>query len=211
MKKIELDIVALSHSVTQSHNYAVVLGEQEGSRRLPIVIGGFEAQAIAVAMERMTPNRPLTHDLFKNTLETFDIELKEVIINNLLDGIFYARLVCLKDGEEIEIDSRTSDALAMAVRFNCPIYTYEFILDAAGVILEDTEEDEPVEKATPSSSGSSKKPRRKRSSSTTASGNTLSSYSVEDLNKMLEEVLSDEDYERAAKIRDEIQRREGKS
>ena len=208
MKKIELDIVALSHSVTQSHNYAVVLGEQEGSRRLPIVIGGFEAQAIAVAMERMTPNRPLTHDLFKNTLETFDVELKEVIINNLLDGIFYARLVCLKDGEEIEFDSRTSDALAMAVRFNCPIYTYEFILDAAGVILEDSEEteedDDAIEKPQPTQS---RKTRRKKSSS----GNTLASYTVEDLNKMLEEVLSDEDYERAAKIRDEIQRREGKS
>ena len=142
MKKIELDIVALSHSVTQSHNYAVVLGEQEGSRRLPIVIGGFEAQAIAVAMERMSPNRPLTHDLFKNTLETFNIDLKEVVINNLLDGIFYARLICLKDGELIEIDSRTSDALALAVRFDCPIYTYEFILDAAGVVLEDQEEGE---------------------------------------------------------------------
>jgi len=206
MKKIELDIVALSHSVTQSHNYAVVLGEQDGSRRLPIVIGGFEAQAIAVAMERMTPNRPLTHDLFKNTLETFDVELKEVIINNLLDGIFYARLVCLKDGEEIEIDSRTSDALAMAVRFNCPIFTYEFILDAAGVILEDTEEENPQVEEKPKS-GQVRKTRRKK----TTSGNTLASYTVEDLNKMLEEVLSDEDYERAAKIRDEIQRREGKS
>ena len=207
MKKIELDIVALSHSVTQSHNYAVVLGEQDGSRRLPIVIGGFEAQAIAVAMERMTPNRPLTHDLFKNTLGTFDIELKEVIINNLLDGIFYARLVCLKEGEEIDIDSRTSDALAMAVRFNCPIYTYEFILDAAGVILEDDEtNEEAVEKSRPSPSRKSK---RKKAAAT--AGNTLSSYTVEDLTKMLEEVLSDEDYERAAKIRDEIQRREGKS
>ena len=209
MKKIELDIVALSHSVTQSHNYAVVLGEQDGSRRLPIVIGGFEAQAIAVAMERMTPNRPLTHDLFKNALETFDVELKEVIINNLLDGIFYARLICLKDGEEFEIDSRTSDALAMAVRFNCPIYTYEFILDAAGVILEDSDEDE--ESGEKSSAAekpkatSSKKGKRKKS----VSGNTLSSYTSTELTKMLEEVLSDEDYERAAKIRDEIKRREG--
>ena len=205
MKKIELDIVALSHSVTQSHNYAVVLGEQDGSRRLPIVIGGFEAQAIAVAMERMTPNRPLTHDLFKNTLETFDIELKEVIINNLLDGIFYARLMCIKDGEEIEIDSRTSDALAMAVRFNCPIYTYEFILDAAGVILEDGDDENEGTDETgsiPQPAPTSRKKRKK------ASGNTLSSYTVEDLNKMLDEVLSDEDYERAAPIRDEIQRRE---
>jgi len=140
MKKIELDIVALSHSVTHSHNYAVVLGEQDGVRRLPIVIGGFEAQAIAVAMERMTPSRPLTHDLFRNSMDTFNINLKEIIINNLLDGIFYARLICEKDGEVLEIDSRTSDALAMAVRFECPIYTYEFILDAAGVILEDADD-----------------------------------------------------------------------
>ncbi|RMF30135.1 MAG: hypothetical protein D6765_03535, partial [Bacteroidetes bacterium] len=189
MKKIELDIVALSHSVTQSHNYAVVLGEQNGSRRLPIVIGGFEAQAIAVAMERMTPNRPLTHDLFKNTLETFNVELKEVIINNLADGIFYAQLVCEKDGQTVLIDSRTSDALAMAVRFNCPIYTYEFILDAAGVVLEDPEEPRPAARQ--------RKRRRPR-------GAALSSYSIEELNRLLEEVLEKEDYEQAAKIRDEI-------
>ena len=196
MRKIELDIVALSHSVTQSHNYAVVLGEQEGSRRLPIVIGSFEAQAIAVAMERMTPNRPLTHDLFKNTLETFNIELKEVVINNLLDGIFYARLICIKEGEIIEIDSRTSDALAMSVRFDCPIYTYEFILDAAGVVLEDEGDEEagtPAEAEVP----------EKRAS--------LSSYSVEDLRKMLDEVLNEENYERAAEIRDEIDRRQQES
>ncbi|MEL6390989.1 MAG: bifunctional nuclease family protein, partial [Bacteroidota bacterium] len=121
MIKIQLDIVALSHSVTQSHNYAVVLGETGGQRRLPVVIGGFEAQAIAVAMEQMAPNRPLTHDLFKNTLETFDIDLREVVINNLLDGVFYAKLICDKDGTEYEIDSRTSDAIALAVRFDCPI------------------------------------------------------------------------------------------
>jgi len=196
MRKIELDIVALSHSVTQSHNYAVVLGEQGGSRRLPIVIGSFEAQAIAVAMERMTPNRPLTHDLFKNTLETFNIELKEVVINNLLDGIFYARLICIKDGEIIEVDSRTSDALAMAVRFDCPIYTYEFILDAAGVVLEDEGDEDMGEPA------EAEVPEKKAS---------LSSYSVEDLRKMLDEVLNEENYERAAEIRDEIDRRQQES
>ncbi len=201
MKKIELDIVALSHSVTQSHNYAVVLGEQEGSRRLPIVIGGFEAQAIAVAMERMSPNRPLTHDLFKNTMEIFDIELKEVVINNLLDGIFYARLICVKDGKESEIDSRTSDALAMAVRFNCPIYTYEFILDAAGVILEEPE-GEPAE-----SGEAPKKPRRKKKKSIAGGTTSLSTHSIEELELMLEEVLGEEDYEEAAKIRDEIKKR----
>jgi len=206
MKKIKLDIVALSHSVTQSHNYAVVLGEEDGSRRLPIVIGGFEAQAIAVAMERMTPNRPLTHDLFKNTLETFDVELKEVIINNLLDGIFYARLICVKEGDVVEIDSRTSDALAMAVRFDCPIYTYEFILDAAGVILEEPEEGEGDLASSSGSSSSSKK--KKRKASPAPGGNALSQYSEDDLNQMLNEVLEEEDYERAAEIRDELKRRE---
>ncbi|MEO1257916.1 MAG: bifunctional nuclease domain-containing protein [Bacteroidota bacterium] len=200
MRKIELDIVALSHSVTQSHNYAVVLGEQDGTRRLPIVIGGFEAQAIAVAMERMTPNRPLTHDLFKNALETFTIDLKEVIINNLLDGIFYARLICERNGEMFEIDSRTSDALAMAVRFNCPIYTYEFILDAAGVVLE---EPEGGSKSAPAKAGG--RTRRKKGP---AKGASLTTYSVDELNKLLEDVLSKEDYEQAAKIRDEINRRQ---
>jgi uncharacterized protein len=199
MKKIELDIVALSHSVTQSHNYAVVLGEQNGTRRLPIVIGGFEAQAIAVAMERMAPNRPLTHDLFKNAFETFSIDLKEVIINNLLDGIFYARLVCERNGEIHEIDSRTSDALAMAVRFNCPIYTYEFILDAAGVVLEEPEGT--TKKASSSRGGGAATKQR------AAKGAALSSYSVEELTRLLEDVLGKEDYEQAAKIRDEINRR----
>lgn len=194
MRKIELDIVALSHTMAQSHNYAVVLGEQKGKRRLPIVIGSFEAQAIAVAMERMTPNRPLTHDLFKNTLDTFHIDLQEVIINNLLEGIFYAQLVCVKDGEFYQIDSRASDALALAVRFNCPIYTYEFILDAAGIVLEDTETE--TEEAETS--------RKKSKKSSTSS---LSSHSIEELQRMLEVVLAEEDYERAAKIRDEINRR----
>ena len=191
MKKIELEIVTLSHSISQSHNYAVVLGEMDGTRKLPIVIGSFEAQAIAVAMEKMNPNRPLTHDLFKNALDTFDIEIKEVVINNLLDGIFYARLVCARNGETVEIDSRTSDAIAMAVRANCPIYTFVFILESAGVILEDAEE-KPV---------TATSPRKERS------GTSFNQYSLEALNKMLEEVLAEEDYEKAAKIRDEINKR----
>jgi len=196
MRKIELDIVALSHSVTQSQNYAVVLGEIGGNRRLPIVIGSFEAQAIAVATEQMTPNRPLTHDLFKNTLETFNIDLKEVIINNLLDGIFYARLVCIHNGELVEIDSRTSDALALAVRFDCPIYTYEFILDAAGVSLEEEDEEDYAEMEP----APSRTRRRKQHS--------LTELSDDELNQMLEEVLEKENYEKAAKIRDELNRRE---
>ena len=137
MKKIELEIVALSHSITQTHSYAVVLGEVNGLRRLPIVIGGFEAQAIAVAMEGMVPSRPLTHDLLKNTLDTFEIEVTEILINNLVEGVFHARIVCMQHGREFEIDSRTSDAIAMAVRYGCPIFTYDFILDAAGVRIEE--------------------------------------------------------------------------
>lgn len=196
MKKVELEIVALSHSVTNSHNYAVVLGEVEGTRRLPIIIGGFEAQAIAVAMEKMAPNRPLTHDLFKNTLDSFDIDLKEIVINNLLDGIFYARMVCLKEGDVYEIDSRTSDAIAMAVRYNCPIYTYDFIMEQAGVVLDEDEK-------TPTSKKSGSK--RKQ----TQKNQTIESMSTESLEKLLKKVLAQEDYERAAKIRDEINNRGG--
>jgi bifunctional DNase/RNase len=192
MDKIELHIVALSHSVTHSHNYAVVLGESQGNRRLPIVIGGFEAQAIAVAMEDMIPSRPLTHDLFKNTLDTFDIEIREVVINNLLDGVFHAQLVCERNGEVYEIDSRTSDAIAMAVRCNCPIYTYEFILEAAGVAVEETEAEQSEEKT--------QKKKRTRAKS-------FKELSLDDLNALLEKVISEEDYEKAAKIRDEIARR----
>ncbi len=202
MKRIELDIMALSHSVTQSHNYAIVLGERRGQRRLPIVIGSFEAQAIAVAMERMTPNRPLTHDLFKNTLDTFHIELKEVVINNLLDGIFYARLVCLFNGETFEIDSRTSDAIAMAVRFECPIYTYDFILEAAGVVLEDQEEGSGAQGIQNIAAGGT---------GAEINMETLERYTVDDLQTKLSEVLDAEDYETAARIRDEIRRREQKS
>lgn len=195
MKRIELGIVALSHSMTQSHNYAVVLGERKGQRRLPIVIGSFEAQAIAVAMERMVPNRPLTHDLFKNTLDTFGIQLREVVINNLLDGIFYSRLICVKNGEMFEIDSRTSDAIAMAVRFECPIYTYDFILEAAGIVLDEQDEaagHQPVITKT----------------TTTAEYEALDAYSSEALIDKLQEVLDAEDYEMAAKIRDELKKRE---
>jgi bifunctional DNase/RNase len=194
MRRIELEIVALSHSMTQSHNYAVVLGERRGKRRLPIVIGSFEAQAIAVALERMVPNRPLTHDLFKNAFDTFEIQLKEVIISNLLDGIFYARLVCMKNGELFEIDSRTSDAIAMAVRFECPIFTYDFILEAAGVVLEEQE-----------GGGFSAVP-----ANTNLDDNAVEIWPMDALRGRLQEALDNEEYELAAKIRDEMKRREAK-
>lgn len=190
MNKVELQIVALSHSMTQSQNYAVVLGEKEGARRLPIVIGGFEAQAIAVAMEKLSPNRPLTHDLLKNAFDAFGIDLREIVISNLVDGIFYSKLVCDRDGEIIEIDSRTSDAIALAVRYECPIYTYEFILEAAGVILEEPDAADRPKK---------KEPKKKKED--------LSTLSLDDLQSMLDEALGNEDYEKAAKIRDELNHR----
>ena len=137
MKKIELEIIAISHSITQTHSYAVVLGEVNGIRRLPIIIGGFEAQAIAVALEKMNPSRPLTHDLMKNFMTAFGIELHEIIINDLQEGVFYSKLVCSNENDTIEIDSRTSDAIAMAVRFGCPIYTLDTILESAGILFED--------------------------------------------------------------------------
>ena len=193
MKKIELQIIALTPGVSQSQNYAVILQEVDGARRLPIVIGAYEAQAIAVAIERLVPNRPLTHDLFKHTLDTFEVEIKEVIINNILEGIFYARLVCVKNGIETEIDSRTSDAIALAVRYGCPINTYEFILEHAGVIMQDTDED------------GENQPRK---SIRNRSKNTLSSMDNETLQNKLHEALQNENYERAAQIRDEMNRRE---
>ena len=198
MKKIELEIVALSHSITQTHSYAVVLGEVNGLRRLPIVIGGFEAQAIAVALERMQPSRPLTHDLMKNFMMAFNVELHEVVICDLQEGIFYSKLLCSNDNDTVEIDSRTSDALALAVRFGCPIYTYENILENAGILMEDT--------------GGKKKKAVVSSTSTeeSVSHDDLKSLSMEELNTLLNDVLEQEDYIRAIAIRDEINSRTNK-
>lgn len=197
MKKIELEIVALSHSLAQTQNYAIVLGEIDGTRRLPIVIGGFEAQAIAVAMEGMTPSRPMTHDLFKNAMDTFKIEIKEIIINNLVDGVFFASMVFIQNGKEVEVDSRTSDALALAVRFNCPIYTYDFILDQAGIILEEDTERE-VQKA-----------KSKRQQQSNPKEKNIDDYTLQELEELLSKLLEEEDYEKAAKIRDVINKRKG--
>ena len=141
MNKIGLEIIGLSYSQTQSGAYALVLGEKDGKRRIPIIIGGFEAQAIAIELENMTPSRPLTHDLFKTFASTFEIIIKEIIIYNLVEGIFFAKLVCEQNGKTVEIDARTSDSIALAVRFNCPVSTYEFILSSAGIVLEDESTD----------------------------------------------------------------------
>jgi bifunctional DNase/RNase len=199
MKKIELEIVALSHSITQTHSYAVVLGEINGLRRLPIVIGGFEAQAIAVALEKMQPSRPLSHDLMKNFMNAFGIDLHEIIICDLQEGIFYSKLVCSSENDTVEIDSRTSDALALAVRFGCPIYTYENILESAGILMEDT------------ASGKKKKTKQEPVEKEMPTGKEdLKTMTLEELNHLLNEVLENEDYIRAIAIRDEINNRRKK-
>lgn len=196
MKKIELEIVALSHSITQTHSYAVVLGEVSGLRRLPIVIGGFEAQAIAVALERMQPSRPLTHDLMKNFMNAFGVELQEILISDLQEGIFYSKLICYCEKDNVEIDSRTSDALALAVRFGCRIYTYEHILESAGILMDDVADSK------------NKKGDTVGIEETDEPGNKdLSGMSLEELQTLLHDVLEHEDYLRAIAIRDEINKR----
>ena len=203
MKKVELEVIALSHSITHSHSYAVVLGEIKGNRRIPIVIGGYEAQAIAIALEKMTPSRPLTHDLMKNVCGNYNIEIQEVIINNLSDGIFFSQLICKKGKDIIEIDSRTSDALALALRFECPIYTYEFIIESAGIITKDIGKEE------------KKKEIEEHFDEERADvlvEDNLPDMEIQDmpvqrLHKELEKAILNEDYELAAKIRDEMKRR----
>lgn len=196
MRKIEFEIVALSHSVTQTMSYAVVLAEVNGTQRLPIVIGGFEAQAIAVVLENMQIVRPLTHDLLKNFMRACHVDLQEVIISDLQEGIFYSKLICHTENDIIEIDSRTSDALALAVRFGCPIYIYEDVLRKAEKKIEET----------PSRSGKPE-PEEPVKSSKASGSNELSRMSLEELHQLLNEVLEQEDYIRAISIRDEINKR----
>jgi bifunctional DNase/RNase len=193
MEKIKLEIAGLSYSQTQSGAYALVLSESTGKRRLPIIIGGFEAQAIAIELEKMTPSRPLTHDLFKNFAEVFKINLTEIIIYNLVEGIFFAKLICEHNGEEIEIDSRTSDAIALAVRFECPIYTYEFVLSSAGIILDD-EGDEDQESSPEINLEEIQQ-------------NPVERLTLKELKNKLNEAINNEDYEAASKLRDEINKR----
>ncbi len=199
MDKVRLHIKGLSYSQTQSGAYALVLGEDDGERRLPIIIGGFEAQSIAIALEKdVNPPRPLTHDLFKNFADLFAIGLKEVIIHKLQDGVFFSILVCEKDGMEQVIDARTSDAVALAIRFECAVYTYREILDKAGIILSEGESQEPPQEG-------SSKPKAKKT--TPAKKIEIKNQSVEDLHKLLDQAVKNEDYELAARLRDEIDKR----
>lgn len=203
MKKVKLDIVGLSYSQTQSGAYALVLGEVNGNRRLPIIIGSTEAQAIAIEIEKMSPSRPLTHDLFKSFARSFQIEISEVLIYNLVEGVFFAKLICKKGDETIELDARTSDAVAIAVRFNAAIYTYEFILSSAGIIIEGNDFLflENIEALPPSST-------EKPQAEALKLGNAdYIHLKTEELHTKLEEALREEAYEKAAKIRDEINKR----
>lgn len=192
MDKIRLKIIGMSYSQSQSGAYVLILVEANGKRRLPIIIGGFEAQAIAMELEKMKPTRPLTHDLFKNFADRFHIKLKEVIINKFHEGVFYALLICEHEGEVIEIDSRTSDAVALSLRFHCPIYSYENILQAAGMTME------------------SEKGKEKQEYSDDISFSEYSELTVNELTELLNKAVENEEYEKASQIRDEINRRKKK-
>lgn len=193
--KIKLEILGLSYSQTQTGAYALVLGEATGKRRLPIIIGNFEAQAIAIELEKMRPSRPLTHDIFKDFADTFGVKVNEVIVYNLVEGIFFAKLICQRGNEPlVEIDTRTSDAIALAVRFKCPIYTYEFILATAGIILEEEEVEAPVSET-------------ESVATTEANTTAYGTMTREELEQELEKALAEENYEKASILRDEINKR----
>jgi len=201
MSKIQLDIAGLaSGHTTKSTSYTLILGEVGGNRRIPVVIGAFEAQAIALVLENIKPQRPLTHDLFKSFAEGFDVEVKEVFISNLVEGVFYAKVLCVREGEEIEIDARTSDAIALAVRFSCPIYTSPEIMTTAGIESDDSDSDAEELPGRPEQEVDDFMQNIGESSD-------YSSFELEDLETLLEEALQDEDYDKAAQIRDEINRR----
>lgn len=204
MGKIKLNVLGISYSQTQSGAYALVLSEEEGNRRIPIIVGGFEAQAIAIELEGLTPPRPLTHDLFKNFSDTYGIRILEVNIHKLEDGVFFANIICDNGDRRMTLDARTSDAIALALRFKCPIYTTDEIVEKAGIVLDfekgsGLEHDEAGEEPEPE-----KKPQKPKKRSIHPD---LSESSMDDLRTLLADAVSKEDYERASEIRDEINRR----
>lgn len=208
MSLVRLNIKGISYSQTQSGAYALILSEENGQRKLPIVIGAFEAQSIAIALEKdIRPPRPLTHDLFKNFSDRFDISIKQVIIHKLVDGVFYSSLVCERDNEEEVIDARTSDAIALALRFSAPIFTYKTILEKAGIVLKVEPEEENSERKTDENQALKNITR----ADTLIPSDTQSSFknlTIKELNTMLQQAVANEDYETAAKLRDEISKRQ---
>jgi bifunctional DNase/RNase len=202
LKKIKLEILGLSSSQSQTGSFALVLGEADGNRRLPIIIGMFEAQAIAIEIEKIIPNRPMTHDLFKSFANAFHFHVEEIVISDLKEGVFFAKIVCSDGLKKSEIDARPSDAIAVGLRFDAPIFTFENILAEAGIVLTDEEEEAEEEKSEPKAE---KKVKVKKDAP--KKGDDYKSYSVDKLNDLLKDAIEKEDYERAAKIRDELSKR----
>ena len=199
MDKIKLDIIGLQSSHSQSGSFALVLGESHGDRRLPIIIGMFEAQAIAIEMEKITPNRPMTHDLFRSFAHEFKFKVEEILISDLKEGVFFAKIICSSEYGQVEIDARPSDAIAISLRFDAEIYTYEKILSEAGMVLSEEEETEDIVSEAPEGvPASTPEPAKKTS---------LEDLSLEKLNELLQKAISEEDYEKAARLRDEIGKR----
>ncbi len=207
MGKVKLNVLGISYSQTQSGAYALVLSEEEGARRIPIIVGGFEAQAIAIELEGLNPPRPLTHDLFKNFSDSFGIRLIEVNIHKLEEGVFFANVLFDNGDRQISLDARTSDAIALALRFKCPIYTTEEIVDKAGIVLEFEQDSATADDKKKSSLlADEEDPGYVPSSSGRRSD--LQKKSSDDLKNMLEKAIANEDYEKASEIRDEIKRRQ---
>ncbi|WP_333694698.1 bifunctional nuclease family protein [Flavobacterium sp.] len=205
MSLVKLAIKGISYSQTQNGAYALILNEVDGERKLPIVIGAFEAQSIAIALEKeIKPPRPLTHDLFKNFADRFDIVVKQVIIHKLVDGVFYSSIICERDKIEEIIDARTSDAIALALRFNAPIFTYKNILDKAGIYLKGTT----GETESSENDGVLSAPETFGLENEVTSAGSFSNKSISELYELLNEAVQNEDYEKAAKIRDEISKKE---
>ncbi|HTA27627.1 MAG TPA: bifunctional nuclease family protein [Bacteroidia bacterium] len=207
MEKIRLEIIGLSSSQSQTGSFALVLGEVNGNRRLPIIIGMFEAQAIAIEIEKVIPNRPMTHDLFKSFASAFHFNVEEIVISDLKEGVFFAKIICSDGAKNIEIDSRPSDAIAVGLRFDVPIYSYESILSEAGIVLnddtdeseEDEEEDDDMAEATVSTT--------KPEQPVLGREDQIKNMSLDQLQAMLDDAIEKEDYEKAARVRDEMNKR----
>ena len=202
-KKIKLEILGLSSSQSQTGSFALVLGETSGNRRLPIIIGMFEAQAIAIEIEKIIPNRPMTHDLFKSFANSFHFHVEEIVISDLKEGVFFAKIICSDGLKKTEVDARPSDAIAIGLRFDSPIFTYETILAEAGIVLTDQEEEEEKEKTVPKAEQKAKV----KKESTSKKGEDFKSFTTDKLRDLLKDAIDKEDYERAAKIRDELGKR----
>jgi len=206
VEKIKLEILGLSSSQSQTGSFALVLGEESGTRRLPIIIGMFEAQAIAIEIEKIIPNRPMTHDLFKSFASSFNFNVEEIIISDLREGVFFAKIVCTDGIKTIDVDARPSDAIAIGLRFEVPIYTYETILSEAGIVLSDLNEETTNVSTKKESAEKQDEPKKKKTAKPKEDGN-LKDTSTEQLKIMLQDALDKEDYERAARIRDELNKR----